>query len=343
MRASIRLVAAIAAGVLAANLAGNLAVQAQTLKTVQDRGALNCGVSQGLTGFSIADDKGVWSGFDVDFCRAVAAAVFGDPTKVHFVPLTASERFDALHNKQIDLLSRNSSWTMGRETDLGLVFAGVTYYDGQAFLVPKSRNLQSALELDGSKVCVQSGTTTEPNFIDYFESNHMKYEIVRRDTVAATLAAYQSGECNVLTSDESGLYALRLQLPRPADHAILPDVISKEPLGPAVRQDDMQWFNIVRWVNFAMIDAEELGVGSTTIDEAKRSNKPDVLRLVGRDGEYGKQLGLTNEWATNVLHAVGNYGEVFERNVGLHSRLGIPRGLNELWNNGGIQYAPPIR
>jgi general L-amino acid transport system substrate-binding protein len=343
MRASIRLVAAIAAGVLAANLTGNLAVQAQTLKTVQDRGALNCGVSQGLTGFSIADDKGVWSGFDVDFCRAVAAAVFGDPTKVHFVPLTASERFDALHNKQIDLLSRNSSWTMGRETDLGLVFAGVTYYDGQAFLVPKSRNLQSALELDGSKVCVQSGTTTEPNFIDYFESNHMKYEIVRRDTVAATLAAYQSGECNVLTSDESGLYALRLQLPRPADHAILPDVISKEPLGPAVRQDDMQWFNIVRWVNFAMIDAEELGVGSTTVDEAKRSNKPDVLRLVGRDGEYGKQLGLTNEWATNVLHAVGNYGEVFERNVGLHSRLGIPRGLNELWNNGGIQYAPPIR
>jgi general L-amino acid transport system substrate-binding protein len=343
MRASIRLVAAIAAGVLAANLTGNLAVQAQTLKTVQDRGALNCGVSQGLTGFSIADDKGVWSGFDVDFCRAVAAAVFGDPTKVHFVPLTASDRFDALHNKQIDLLSRNSSWTMGRETDLGLVFAGVTYYDGQAFLVPKSRNLQSALELDGSKVCVQSGTTTEPNFIDYFESNHMKYEIVRRDTVAATLAAYQSGECNVLTSDESGLYALRLQLPRPADHAILPDVISKEPLGPAVRQDDMQWFNIVRWVNFAMIDAEELGVGSTTVDEAKRSNKPDVLRLVGRDGEYGKQLGLTNEWATNVLHAVGNYGEVFERNVGLHSRLGIPRGLNELWNNGGIQYAPPIR
>jgi general L-amino acid transport system substrate-binding protein len=343
MRASIRLVAAIAAGVLAANLTGNLAVQAQTLKTVQDRGALNCGVSQGLTGFSIADDKGVWSGFDVDFCRAVAAAVFGDPTKVHFVPLTASERFDALHNKQIDLLSRNSSWTMGRETDLGLVFAGVTYYDGQAFLVPKSRNLQSALELDGSKVCVQSGTTTEPNFIDYFESNHMKYEIVRRDTVAATLAAYQSGECNVLTSDESGLYALRLQLPRPADHAILPDVISKEPLGPAVRQDDMQWFNIVRWVNFAMIDAEELGVGSTTVDEAKRSNKPDVLRLVGRDGEYGKQLGLTNEWATNVLHAVGNYGEVFERHVGSHSRLGIPRGLNELWNNGGIQYAPPIR
>jgi general L-amino acid transport system substrate-binding protein len=343
MRASIRLFIATAAATFAAGFAGDFAAQAQTLKGVQERGALSCGVSQGLIGFSIADDKGNWSGFDVDFCRAVAAAVLGDPTRVNFVPLTADERFTALHDKRIDLLSRNSTWTMGRETELGLVFAGVTYYDGQAFLVPKSRNLQSALELDGSKVCVQSGTTTEPNFIDYFETNHMKYEVVRRETAAATLAAYQSGECNVLTSDESGLYALRLQLPRPADHAILPDVISKEPLGPAVRQDDMQWFNIVRWVNFAMIDAEELGVGTATVDEAKKSSKPDVARLVGHDGEFGMQLGLTNEWAANVLRATGNYGEVFERNVGLHSKLGIPRGLNELWNNGGIQYAPPIR
>jgi general L-amino acid transport system substrate-binding protein len=342
MRVSIRLAVVLVAAALAASLVGNPAA-AQTLKAVQERGALNCGVSQGLIGFSIADDKGAWSGFDVDFCRAVAAAVFGDPGKVHFVPLTADARFTALHDKQIDLLSRNSTWTMGRETELGLVFAGVTYYDGQAFLVPKSRNLQSALELDGSKVCVQSGTTTEPNFVDYFETNHMKYEIVRHETAAETLAAYRDGQCNVLTSDESGLYALRLQLPRPADHAILPDVISKEPLGPAVRQDDMQWFNIVRWVNFAMIDAEELGVGTATIDAAGQSNKPDVLRLVGRDGDFGKQLGLANDWASNVLRTTGNYGEVFERNVGLHSKLGIPRGLNELWNNGGIQYAPPIR
>jgi general L-amino acid transport system substrate-binding protein len=342
MRLSIRFAVALVAAALAASLASS-SISAQTLKTVQERGALNCGVSQGLIGFSIADDKGAWSGFDVDFCRAVAAAVFGDPSKVHFVPLTADERFTALHDKKIDLLSRNSTWTMGRETELGLVFAGVTYYDGQAFLVPKSRNLQSALELDGSKVCVQSGTTTEPNFVDYFETNHMKYEIVRRETAAETLSAYRDGQCNVLTSDESGLYALRLQLPRPADHAILPDVISKEPLGPAVRQDDMQWFNVVRWVNFAMIDAEELGVGTATLDAARQSNKPDVQRLVGRNGDFGKQLGLANDWASNVLRTTGNYGEVFERNVGLHSKLGIPRGLNELWNNGGIQYAPPIR
>jgi general L-amino acid transport system substrate-binding protein len=342
MRASFRLPTIILSVWLTASLATS-ALQAQTLKAVQDRGILNCGVSQGLIGFSIADDKGVWSGFDVDFCRAVAAAIFNDPNKVHFTPLSASERFDALHNKQIDLLSRNSTWTISRETELGLVFAGVTYYDGQAFLVPKSRNLQSALDLDGSKICVQSGTTTEPNFIDYFETNHMKYEIVRGATAAETLAAYQAGQCNVLTSDASGLYALRLQLPRPADHRILPDVISKEPLGPAVRQDDMQWFNIVKWVNFAMIDAEELGVGSETLDEAQKSQKPDVKRLLGHDGQFGKQLGLTNDWAANVLRAVGNYGDVFERNAGLHSKLGIPRGLNELWTNGGILYAPPIR
>ena len=342
MRASFRLPTIILSVWLTASLATS-ALQAQTLKAVQDRGILNCGVSQGLIGFSIADDKGVWSGFDVDFCRAVAAAIFNDPNKVHFTPLSASERFDALHNKQIDLLSRNSTWTISRETELGLVFAGVTYYDGQAFLVPKSRNLQSALDLDGSKICVQSGTTTEPNFIDYFETNHMKYEIVRGATAAETLAAYQAGQCNVLTSDASGLYALRLQLPRPADHRILPDVISKEPLGPAVRQDDMQWFNIVKWVNFAMIDAEELGVGSETLYEAQKSQKPDVKRLLGHDGQFGKQLGLTNDWAANALRAVGNYGDVFERNAGLHSKLGIPRGLNELWTNGGILYAPPIR
>jgi general L-amino acid transport system substrate-binding protein len=342
MRASFRLLTAILWGALAAGIATS-ASQAQTLKAVQDRGVLNCGVSQGLIGFSIADDKSAWSGFDVDFCRAIAAAIFNDPSKVHFTPLSASDRFDALHNKQIDVLSRNSTWTMGRETELGLVFAGVTYYDGQAFLVPKSRNLQSALDLDGSKVCVQAGTTTEPNFIDYFETNHMKYEIVRGATAAETLAAYQAGQCNVLTSDASGLYALRLQLPRPADHRILPDIISKEPLGPAVRQDDMQWFNIVKWVNFAMIDAEELGVGTETLEEAQKSQKPDVKRLLGRDGDFGKQLGLTNDWAANVVRAVGNYGDVFERNAGLHSKLGIPRGLNELWTNGGILYAPPIR
>ena len=319
------------------------AADAQTLKTVQDRGKLVCGVSQGIAGFSIKDDKGHWSGFDVDFCRALAAAIFNDPSKVDFVPLAASERFDALKDKKIDVLSRNSSWTMGREEDSNLVFAGITYYDGQAFLVPKSRNATSALELDGAKVCVQKGTTSIPNAKDFFETNHVNYEFVEADTVADTVANYLAGKCNVLTTDESQLFALRSQFPKPGEHMILPDVISKEPLGPVVRQDDMQWFNIVKWVNFALLDAEEMGVSSKTIDEALKSEKPAVKRLVGTEGEFGKPLGLSNAWAANAIRSVGNYGEIFESNVGAHTKLGIPRGLNEMWDNGGIQYAPPIR
>ena len=319
------------------------AAEAQTLKTVQDRGKLVCGVSQGLAGFSIKDDKGDWSGFDVDFCRALAAAIFNDPSKVEYVPLTASERFDALKDKKIDVLSRNSTWTMGREEDYGIVFAGVTYYDGQAFLVPKSRNATSALELDGTKVCVQKGTTSEHNVKDFFDANHVTYEIVEGDTVADIVTNYLSGKCNVLTTDESQLFALRSQFPKPGDHMILPDVISKEPLGPVVRQDDMQWFNIVKWINYALIDAEELGVSSKTIDEALKSQKPAVKRLVGTEGDFGKPLGLSNAWAANAIRAVGNYGEVFDRNVGAHTKLGIPRGLNELWDNGGIQYAPAVQ
>jgi general L-amino acid transport system substrate-binding protein len=328
---------------LAASAALSVAAQSQTLKTVQDRGSLICGVNQGLAGFAIKDDKGQWSGFDADFCRALAAAIFNDPSKVQYVPLSAEQRFDALKNKQIDVLSRNSTWTLGREEDSGIVFAGVTYYDGQAFLVPKSRNLQSALELDGSTVCVQPGTTTELNLTDYFDANHMKYQSVHVGNAADMISAYQAGNCNVMTTDESGLFAIRQQLAKPGDNMILPDVISKEPLGPAVRQDDMQWFNIVKWVNFAMIDAEELGVSSKTIDDALRSRKPAVKRLVGAEGDFGKPLGLSSDWAVRVIRTVGNYGEVFDRNVGAHSKLGIPRGLNELWNNGGIQYAPPIR
>jgi general L-amino acid transport system substrate-binding protein len=248
-----------------------------------------------------------------------------------------------LKNKQIDVLSRNSSWTMGREGDNGVVFTGVTYYDGQGFLVPKAKNFQSALELDGSKVCVQAGTTTEPNFVDFFEANHMKYETVHEASADDMVAAYQDGKCDVLTTDASGLFAMRQRLAKPTDSVILPDIISKEPLGPAVRQDDMQWFNIVKWVNFAMLNAEELGVSSKTIDEALKSQKPAVKRLVGTEGDFGKPFGLTQDWAVRVVRGVGNYAEVFDRNVGAHSKLGIPRGLNELWNNGGIQYAPPIR
>jgi general L-amino acid transport system substrate-binding protein len=328
---------------LAAAQVFSVAAQSQTLKTVQDRGSLICGVNPGLDGFASKDANGQWSGFDVDFCRAVAAAIFNDPSKVQFVPLSASDRFDALKNKQIDVLSRNSTWTMGREGDNGVVFTGVTYYDGQAFLVPKSRNFQSALELDGSKVCVQPGTTTEPNFVDFFETNHMKYETVHEASADAMIAAYQAGQCNVLTTDASGLFAMRLQMAKPGDSMILPDVISKEPLGPAVRQDDMEWFNIVKWVNFAMLNAEELGVSSKTIDDALTSQKPSVKRLVGTEGDFGKPFGLAQDWAVRVIRAVGNYAEVFDRNVGAHSKLGIPRGLNELWSNGGIQYAPPIR
>ncbi len=223
------------------------------------------------------------------------------------------------------------------------MFTGVTYYDGQGFLVPKSRNLTSALELDGSKVCIQNGTTSEPNAKDFFETNHINYEIVHGETVADVVSDYLAGKCNVLSTDKSQLFALRSQFPKPGDHMILPDVISKEPLSPVVRQDDMQWFNIVKWVNFALLDAEELGVGSKTIDDALKSQKPAVQRLVGTEGDFGKPLGLSNAWATNAIRAVGNYGEMFDRNVGAHSKLGIPRGLNELWNNGGIQYAPPIR
>jgi general L-amino acid transport system substrate-binding protein len=319
------------------------AADAQTLKSVQDRSKLVCGVSQGIAGFSIKDDKGEWTGFDVDFCRALAAAIFNDPSKVEYVPLTASERFDALKDKKVDVLSRNSTWTLGREEDANLVFAGVTYYDGQAFLAPKSRNAASALELDGSKVCVQKGTTSEPNAKDFFETNHVNYEFVESDTVADTVANYLAGKCNVLTTDESQLFALRSGFPKPGDHMILPDVISKEPLGPVVRQDDIQWFNIVKWVNYALLDAEEAGVSSKTIDDALKSQKPDVKRLVGTEGDFGKPLGLTNAWAANAIRAVGNYGEIFDRNVGAHTKLGIPRGLNELWDNGGIQYAPPIR
>ena len=332
-----------AAAALGFGALAGAASEAQTLKTVQDRGTLICGVSQGIAGFSIKDENGSWSGFDVDFCRALAAAIFNDPSKVQYVPLSTTDRFDALKNKQIDVLSRNSTWTMGREGDFGVVFAGVTYYDGQAFLVPKSRNLTGALELDGSKVCIEISTTSEPNAMDFFETNHINYEIVHGATVADVVSDYLAGKCNVLTTDESQLFALRSQFPKPSEHMILPDVISKEPLGPVVRQDDVQWFNIVKWVNFALLDAEELGVDSKTIDDALKSTKPSVKRLVGTEGDFGKPLGLSNAWAANAIRAVGNYGEIFDRNVGAHSKLGIPRGLNELWDNGGIQYAPPIR
>ncbi|HET7714049.1 MAG TPA: amino acid ABC transporter substrate-binding protein [Bauldia sp.] len=327
----------VALGLLSASAAG------ATLDTLKERGRLLCGVNTGLNGFSAPGPDGAWSGFDVDFCKAVAAAVFDDAGKVEYVPLSAADRFEALKTGKIDLLSRNSTWTMGRETGLGLTFVGITYYDGQGFLMPRAANVMSALELDGSKVCVQSGTTTEANLADYFTANNMALETVLTGSPAESIAAYEEGRCNVITSDMSQLYAERLKLAAPDEHIILPDAISKEPLGPAVRADDPQWALIVKWVYFALLNAEELGVASDTIDAALASDKPEVRRLVGTDGAFGEEMGLTRDWAARIIRAVGNYGEIYERNLGVDSTLGIPRGMNQLWNRGGIQYAPPIR
>ncbi|CAM5776634.1 amino acid ABC transporter substrate-binding protein [Labrys miyagiensis] len=314
---------------------------AQTLEAVKARGTLVCGVNEGLEGFSSKNDSGAWSGFDVDFCRAVAAAIFGDAAKVQFVPVSTSERFEALHGGKIDILSRNSTWTLSRELDYGLSFAGVTYYDGQGFMVPRARNVNSALELGGSKVCVQKDTTTRRNQADYFDANSMKYDVVLTDSTQDSLARYKKGECTVVTSDVSQLYAARQELPDAGEHIILPEVISKEPLGPAVRQDDPKWRTLVQWVHFAMLDAEELGVSQSTLDQAKASSRPAVKRLLGSDGDMGDKLGLSKDWVASVVKLVGNYGEVYERNLGKDSKLGIPRGINQLWSLGGIQYAPP--
>jgi general L-amino acid transport system substrate-binding protein len=335
-------------GLAIAVLVGAVAVvyelyDTRTLKRTIRRGEVLCGVNKGLPGFSIPDEKGNWTGFDVDFCRAVAAAIFNDPSKAKFVPLDANERFKELQSRRVDILSRNSTWSMSREENYDLYFPAVAYYDGQGFMLPKSRNIDSALDLNGSKVCVQASTTTELNLADFFKANNMKYEEIKFPQLNEVVKAYESGKCDTFTADISQLYALRLNLIQPMDHTILPDVISKEPLAPVVRQRDDDWMMIVKWTLYAMINAEELGVTSKNIDEALKSKKPDVMRLVGNEGTYGEDLGLTKDWAARIIRHVGNYGEMYERNVGSESRLHIPRGLNQLWNAGGIQYAPPIR
>ncbi|HXQ08878.1 MAG TPA: amino acid ABC transporter substrate-binding protein [Bradyrhizobium sp.] len=318
-------------------------VNAQTLKMVKDRGMLSCGVSSGLPGFSNPDDKGNWTGLDVDVCRAVAAVIFDDPIKVKFVPLSAKDRFTALQSGEIDMLSRTTTWTLSRDTSLGANFTGVNYYDGQGFMVKKSLKVNSALELNSASVCVATGTTTEQNLADYFKGNNMKYEVIAFATNDETIKAYESGRCDVFTTDVSGLYAERLRLANPADHVVLPEVISKEPLGPMVRHGDDQWFDLVKWVLFAMVDAEELGITQKNVDDMAKSDKPELKRVFGTDGNLGEQLGVTKDWVSRIVKAVGNYGESFDRNVGAGSKLGIARGLNQLWNKGGIQYAPPIR
>ncbi|WP_454916980.1 amino acid ABC transporter substrate-binding protein [Xanthobacter sediminis] len=340
-----RLLAVLAGAValVATGASAQTAASGQTLKAVKDRGELICGVSKGLPGFSAPDDKGRWAGFDVDLCRAVAAAVLGSGEKVKFVPLSAEERFTALKKGEVDLLSRNSTWTLDREVDHGLLFTGISYYDGQGFLVRDSRKISSALELNKSKVCVQEGTTAADSTKDYFTSNGMDLELITLPNTAELLKAYEDGKCDTLTTDVSQLYALRLNLAKPADHIVLPDVISKEPLGPVVRQGDDQWFNVVKWVLYGLINAEELGVTSANLDEAVKSKKPDVRILLGIEGDNGSSLGLTDDFILLAVKAVGNYGESFERNVGAGSKLGIPRGINQLWSMGGIQYAPPIR
>jgi general L-amino acid transport system substrate-binding protein len=328
---------------LALFVAGTDPAPAQTLKAVKERGTLNCGVSQGLLGFSSMDDKNAWSGFDVDLCRAVAAAIFGDPAKVTFMPLDAAARFTALQSNEIDVLSRNSTWTMSRESSLGLMFVGVAYYDGQGFLLRRDAGIDTALQLSDKTVCTQTGTTSELNLSDYFRANDMSLKVLAFGTANESRKAYDDRKCDVLTSDVSQLYAERLKLAVPDSHIILPEVISKEPLGPAVRQGDDQWFNVVKWTLYSLINAEELGVKSATLDDMVKSSNPNIQRLLGAEGEFGEQLGLTKDWAVRAVRAVGNYGEMYERNVGMQSGLSIPRGLNALWTQGGIQYAPPIR
>jgi len=326
-----------------AMMLGVSAAAAQTLKTVKARGVLNCGSNTGIAGFGIADKQGNWAGFDVDFCRAVAAAIFDDPTKVKFIPTTGQNRFTALQSGDVDLLHRNTTWTLARDTALGLNFTGITYFDGQGFIVRKSLKVNSALELNEAAVCVGQGSTTELNLADYFRANKMKLKTANFATIDEALKAYEAGRCDAFTTDQSGLYAERLQFAHPEDHIILPEIISKEPLGPSVRHGDDQWFDIVKWVHFAMVSAEELGVTSKNLDEMLKSDNPDVKRLLGTEGNYGEQLGLTKDWAYRIIKHVGNYGESFERNIGENTPLKMKRGLNALWTKGGLQYAPPIR
>jgi general L-amino acid transport system substrate-binding protein len=315
-------------------------VSADTLDSVKSRGYVQCGVSTGLPGFSNADANGNWNGLDVDVCRAVAAAALGDAGKVKYTPLTAKERFTALQSGEIDILSRNTTWTLTRDGSLGINFAGVNYYDGQGFMVTKSLGVKSALELDGAAVCIQAGTTTELNLADYFRENGMKYKSVTYDTSDATIKGFEAGRCDMITSDQSQLYALRIKLKNPESAIVLPEVISKEPLGPVVRQGDDKWFNIVKWSLFAMVNAEELGVTSANAKSMMGSSNPEIGRFMSGQGE---KLGIGDDWAFNIVSQVGNYGEAFERNVGMGSPLKISRGLNALWKKGGLQYAPPIR
>lgn len=310
-----------------------------TLAKVLKAGAVKCGVSQGLAGFSNTDSKNNWSGIDVDVCRGVAAAIFNDPKKVKFTPLSAKERFTALQSGEVDVLSRNTTWTISRDTNLGFDFAGVTYYDGQGFLVTKKLKVEKAQQLAGATICVQTGTTTELNLADYFKFHDLKYKLVALETNDEAVAAYDAGRCDAITSDKSGLYAIMKKLKKPADHKVLPDTISKEPLGPVVRHGDNQWGDIVRWSLYVLVEAEELGITQANVDKKmKNSKNPVVRRVLGLDGDMGASLGLSAAWSYQIIKHVGNYGEIFAKNLS-----GQERGLNALWTQGGLQYAMPLR
>lgn len=332
------------AGLALASLMSANALAGVTLDNVKKKGFVQCGISDGLPGFSFADPKGNFHGFDVDVCRAVAAALFGDANKVRYTQLTAKERFTALQSGEVDLLSRSTTWTSSRDGSMGILFAGVAYYDGQGFLVNKKLGVSSAKELDGATFCIQAGTVTELNLADYFRANGLKFTPISFDTSDESFKALESGRCDVLTADQSQLYGQRLKLAAPDDYAVLPEVISKEPLSTAVRRGDEEWYSVVRWTQIALLNAEELGVTSKNVDElSKASKNPDIARLLGAEGNLGKDLNLPDDWVVRIVSQVGNYGESFERNLGQGSDLKIKRGLNALWNQGGLQYGPPVR
>jgi general L-amino acid transport system substrate-binding protein len=335
----------LAATAVAATAAAAPAHAGKTVDAIKARGQLVCGVNTGLAGFSAADSQGNWSGLDVDVCRAIAAAVLGDPTKVKWVPLNAQQRLTALQSGEIDVLSRNTTWTLTRDASLGLSFTGVTYYDGQGFMVPVKSKIKSAKQLKGQTVCVQSGTTTEKNLTDFSRANKLDIKPVVFEKVEAATGAYFAGRCVAYTTDASGLASVRNKEAKvPAEHVILPELISKEPLGPVVRRGDDEFFAIARWVVFGLVEAEEYGITQANVDKLlAESTDPVVQRILGKTEDTGKLLGLDKNWMVSALKAVGNYGEIFERNVGPKSPLGLPRGINNLWNNGGIMYAPPVR
>lgn len=332
------------AGVAVAGLAWSTSANAGAiLDGIKKNGFIKCGANGVVPGFSTPDDKGNWSGIDADYCRAVAAALFGDKTKVKFQPMTAKERFTALQSGEIDILSRNTTWTQSRDTGLGVDFVGVVYYDGQGVMVRKSSGVKNAKGLNGATVCINQGTTTELNLADYFRANKMTYKAVTFEKMDAVVAAYAAGRCDAYTTDASGLAAQRVKLDKPKDHVILPDILSKEPLGPAVRHGDQEWADLARWTLYAMLNAEELGITSKNVDAMLKSENPEIKRLLGVGSDLGRTMGVKADWAYQIVKQVGNYGEIYDRNIGPNTPLGLDRGLNALWTKGGVQYAPPVR